>query len=81
MHVENCLWHVLYPPAWPDASSRIHRVCQPSVLSRIKSTTGINKITKTMKMVSASKMKGDEERLKNGRPFQVRGRSKHENTF
>lgn len=44
----------------------------PAVLSRIKSTTGINKITKTMKMVSASKMRGDEDRLKNGRPFQVR---------
>lgn len=44
----------------------------PAVLSRIKSTTGINKITKTMKMVAASKMRGDEDRLKNGRPFQVR---------
>ena len=43
-----------------------------TVLSRIKSTTGINKITKAMEMVAASKMRGDEDRLKNGRPFQVR---------
>lgn len=48
-------------------------VLPAAVLTRIKSTTGINKITKTMKMVAASKMKGDEQRLKDGRPFQVGG--------
>lgn len=43
---------------------------EKEIAARIKSTTGINKITKTMKMVAASKMRGDEDRLKAGRPFQ-----------
>ena len=54
-----------HPPTLPPRNRTI------TVLLRIRSTTGINKITKTMKMVAASKMRGDEDRLKNGRPFQV----------
>jgi len=36
---------------------------------RIKAVTSIYKITKAMKMVSASKMKGDLNRLDNGKDF------------
>jgi F-type H+-transporting ATPase subunit gamma len=36
---------------------------------RITSTQGIEKITKSMKMVAAAKLRGDEERFKNGRTF------------
>jgi len=43
---------------------------EKQIKDRMTSTEGINKITKTMKMVSASKMKGDEARLKSARPFQ-----------
>src|SRR6056297_1944123 len=43
---------------------------EKEIAARMKSTAGINKITKTMKMVAASKMRGDEDRLKAGRPFQ-----------
>lgn len=37
--------------------------------NQIKSTTNIRKITSSMKMVSAAKLKGDEQRLKNALPF------------
>lgn len=43
----------------------------PPVLMRIGSTKNISKITKSMKMVSAAKMRGAETRLLNGRPFAV----------
>ncbi len=36
---------------------------------RIKAVTSIYKITKSMKMVSAAKMKGDQNRLENGKEF------------
>lgn len=36
---------------------------------KIASTTNIAKITSSMKMVAAAKMRGDEVRLKNGRLF------------
>jgi F-type H+-transporting ATPase subunit gamma len=36
---------------------------------RMKSVTSIGKITKAMKMVAASKMKGDLLRLSNGKAF------------
>jgi len=42
---------------------------EKQILMRITSTSNISKITKSMKMVSAAKMKGAERRLKNGRPF------------
>jgi len=37
--------------------------------NQIRSTTNIRKITSSMKMVSAAKLKGDEQRLKNAFPF------------
>eukprot|EP00918_Siedleckia_nematoides_P088988 GHVU01195689.1.p1 GENE.GHVU01195689.1~~GHVU01195689.1.p1 ORF type:complete len:326 (-),score=67.74 GHVU01195689.1:904-1881(-) len=39
------------------------------VKARIKSVTSIQKITKAMKMVAASKLKHDQRRLENGLPF------------
>lgn len=41
------------------------------VLMRIGATSNIAKITKSMKMVSAAKMRGAENRLVAGRPFAV----------
>lgn len=42
---------------------------EKQILMRITSTTNIAKITKSMKMVSASKMRGAQNRLNEGRPF------------
>jgi len=39
------------------------------IQERIRAVTNIEKITKAMKMVSASKMKGDMNRLENGKDF------------
>eukprot|EP00516_Mucochytrium_quahogii_P000026 CAMPEP_0203745402 /NCGR_PEP_ID=MMETSP0098-20131031/1150_1 /ASSEMBLY_ACC=CAM_ASM_000208 /TAXON_ID=96639 /ORGANISM=" , Strain NY0313808BC1" /LENGTH=297 /DNA_ID=CAMNT_0050633171 /DNA_START=274 /DNA_END=1167 /DNA_ORIENTATION=+ len=39
------------------------------ILNRINSTNNIQKITKSMKMVSAAKLRGDTMRLENGRAF------------
>src|SRR5690554_3015988 len=36
---------------------------------RIQATKNISKITKSMKMVSASKLRGDQGRLEIGKPF------------
>jgi hypothetical protein len=41
------------------------------VKERITATTNIAKITKSMKMVSASKLRGDQNRLAAGKPFAV----------
>lgn len=38
---------------------------------RINATKNISKITKSMKMVSASKLRGDQSRLEIGKPFAV----------
>lgn len=45
------------------------QVSDKILAQRIKSCTSIYKITKAMKMVSASKMKGDLVRLDNGKDF------------
>ncbi|GLD95642.1 hypothetical protein PINS_up021276 [Pythium insidiosum] len=42
---------------------------EKQILLRIGSTSNIAKITKSMKMVSAAKMRGAETRLNGGRPF------------
>lgn len=42
------------------------------VKMRITATSNIAKITKSMKMVSAAKMRGAQNRLNEGRPFTVR---------
>jgi len=39
------------------------------IAKRIQSTKSVEKITKSMKMVSAAKLRGDTERLNQGRPF------------
>ncbi|EEQ98120.1 ATP synthase f1, gamma subunit, putative [Perkinsus marinus ATCC 50983] len=40
-----------------------------AVKTRMKSVTSIQKITKAMKMVAASKLRSDEDRVVNGAPF------------
>jgi len=42
---------------------------EKQLFNQIKSTTNIKKITSSMKMVSAAKLKGDETRLLKARPF------------
>ncbi|KAI9917311.1 hypothetical protein PsorP6_012452 [Peronosclerospora sorghi] len=42
---------------------------EKQILQRITATSNIAKITKSMKMVSAAKMRGAEQRMKAGRPF------------
>ncbi|KAF0700151.1 Aste57867_9279 [Aphanomyces stellatus] len=42
---------------------------EKQILMRITATSNIAKITKSMKMVSAAKMRGAEKRLAEGRPF------------
>jgi len=42
---------------------------EKQILGRIVATKNISKITKSMKMVSASKLRGDQERLAAARPF------------
>ncbi len=46
-------------------------MCFITVKSRITSTTNISKITKSMKMVSAAKLRGDQQRLAAAKPFAV----------
>jgi F0F1-type ATP synthase gamma subunit len=41
------------------------------VKARITATTNISKITKSMKMVSAAKLRGDQNRLAAAKPFAV----------
>jgi len=59
-------------PQWLDKAAnsrrRRRRVCS-DIKKRIKGTTSIRKITKSMKMVSAAKLRGDQTRLANGAPF------------
>ena len=40
-----------------------------TVKARISGTTNIAKITKSMKMVSAAKLRGDQQRLAAAKPF------------
>mmetsp|Transcript_11621 Transcript_11621/g.17342 ORF Transcript_11621/g.17342 Transcript_11621/m.17342 type:complete len:305 (-) Transcript_11621:181-1095(-) len=42
---------------------------EKQILGRINATKNISKITKSMKMVSAAKLRGDQERLMAARPF------------
>lgn len=42
---------------------------EKQILNQINATTNIRKITASMKMVSAAKLKGDEQRLANAKPF------------
>lgn len=47
-----------------------------AVKKRITSTKNIRKITSSMKMVSAAKMRGDEARLRAGKLFGVRAHAR-----
>lgn len=48
-------------------SQRDFAVSEKTLMLRIKAVKNIGKITKAMKMVAASKMRGDLERLNNGK--------------
>jgi len=48
-------------------SQRDFAVSEKTLMIRIKAVKNIGKITKAMKMVAASKMRGDLERLANGK--------------
>lgn len=50
-------------------SQRDFAVSEKALALRIKAVRNIGKITKAMKMVAASKMRGDLERLNNGKHF------------
>jgi hypothetical protein len=49
----------------------IYVISQIIVKARITATTNISKITKSMKMVSAAKLRGDQQRLNAAKPFAV----------
>ena len=49
--------------------TRAFAVNPNEIAKRIVSTKSIEKITKSMKMVSAAKLRGDTTRLESGRPF------------
>ena len=51
------------------APSRSFAVNEKAIKQRRNSVASIGKITKAMKMVSAAKMKGDLNRLANGKDF------------
>lgn len=51
------------------AATRNFGASEKILKTRMKSVNSIRKITKAMKMVAASKMKGDLNRLNNGRRF------------
>ena len=51
------------------ASNRQFAVSEKTLKIRMKSVNSIRKITKAMKMVAASKMKGDLQRLERGKHF------------
>lgn len=50
-------------------TNRAFAVSEKALKIRMKSVASIGKITKAMKMVSASKMKGDLRRLVNGKEY------------
>jgi len=54
-------------------SQRDFAVSEKTLMLRIKAVKNIGKITKAMKMVAASKMRGDLERLHNGQDFGYHG--------
>jgi F-type H+-transporting ATPase subunit gamma len=55
-----------------DAGKRYFAVNEKAIKLRRKSVSSIAKITKAMKMVSASKMRGDLKRLDDGKNFGLR---------
>lgn len=45
---------------------------EKQIMMRINATKNISKITQSMKMVSAAKLRGDQARLEKAQPFNVR---------
>lgn len=57
-------------PAMKAAGQQVRGMAtEKQILNRITGTSNIAKITKSMKMVSAAKMRGAENRMNAGRPF------------
>ena len=55
--------------AFVQSSRRGFAVNEKQIKMRMKSVKSIEKITKAMKMVAASKMRGELRRLENGKSF------------
>lgn len=47
---------------------------EKQIMGRINATKNISKITQSMKMVSAAKLRGDQARLAEAQPFNVSNR-------
>jgi len=60
---------LLYHPAIKANMQMRGMATEKQIKMQIMSTTNIKKITSSMKMVSAAKLKGDERRLKIAKPF------------
>lgn len=58
-------------PAFLAVANRDFAVSEKALRTRMKSVNSIRKITKAMKMVSASKMKQDLRRLADGKDYGV----------
>jgi F-type H+-transporting ATPase subunit gamma len=55
----------------PGQFNQVRFASEKAIKERMDATANINKITETMKMVSSSKMKQDEARLLQARPYQA----------
>ena len=60
-----------FQPAFITVSQRDFAVSEKMLKTRMKSVGSIGKITAAMKMVSASKMKGDLSRLEAGKNYGI----------
>jgi F-type H+-transporting ATPase subunit gamma len=60
---------LLQKASFVQVQARSFAVSEKTLKIRMKSVGSIGKITKAMKMVSASKMKGDLRRLNDGKDF------------
>ena len=49
---------------------------EKQIMMRINATKNISKITQSMKMVSAAKLRGDQSRLEKAQPFNVSARGR-----
>lgn len=63
-HVCSCDVNMCSAPARGMATEK-------QIMMRINATKNISKITQSMKMVSAAKLRGDEARLKAAQPYNV----------
>jgi hypothetical protein len=58
-------------PVLPRPSRSRGFATEKQIAMRISATKNISKITQSMKMVSASKLRGDQNRLEAARPYNV----------